>query len=123
MFEPASLNEVIDLQARSYRLLLWAKHALQSNLLNFGVMHNARAAAEAAEEWIGRHYANLPADASPKPDQLRKFASLFSSYLTTSFVLRKQPGTYLKSACGCVCTCCLYLTQADQLQVLNPDKK
>jgi hypothetical protein len=123
MFDVDQLRRTIDLQEKSYKLLLWVNENLKKGTLDFGVAHEAMSGSQAAAEWIRRHWANLPVLVRPDDDQLPEFAPLFSSYLTTSFELRDEPGTRLESPCGCYCSFCSYLVSADHLKVRKLTKK
>ena len=117
MFRPRELERVFDLQQRSYRLLLWVNRQLRRGGLDFSHAHEALSAADAAEEWIRRHLASLPADARPeKAADIASFAHLFASYLTTSFELVEKPGYRLASHDNCYCPICSYLVAADRLK-------
>ena len=61
MFDAETVRRVVDLQKRSYALLQWVQHALQAGTLDFSVAHGTMSASDAAREWIGRHFASLPA--------------------------------------------------------------
>lgn len=113
--DPRLLEEAVDLQGRSYRLLRWVDRALQGGALRFDVAHGALTTAEAAEEWIGRHLQSLPPDARPASGELPRFARFFASYLTTSFELDPAPGMRLGGP-HCPCPICSYLVRADHLK-------
>jgi hypothetical protein len=122
MFNPNELAETIDLHQRSYELLKWVGRNLRGGKLEFSVVHEAVSNADAANEWLRRHWHNLPASGRPLENQLDAFAHLFASYLTTSFKLIEAPRNRVVSYCGCWCTYCTYLGQADRLQVRSPSK-
>lgn len=72
--------------------------------------------AEAAREWLERHFDSLPVKTRPEKIHLSEFAHIFASYLTTSFELIKAPGTRLISPGGCYCAFCSYLGSASHLK-------
>lgn len=118
MFDRQKLEEALDLQERSYRLLKWVNSSLAGDVLRFDVVHDAMSAAEATEEWIRRHLANFPPDARPAEDQMHRFAMYFSSYLSTSFELVESPEPNWSSRSGgrCWCHCCRYLSATRHLK-------
>ena len=122
MFSQVQLEDTIELHEKSYRLLTWVNGALKRNVMKFDVLHEAMSAAEAAKEWIGRHYETIPLHARPSKSKIPAFANLFASYLATSFELEKSPGTPLESYCGCYCPMCSYLSKADYLKVRKLSK-
>lgn len=123
MFNPNELERVVTLQQKSYQLLRWVNDALRSGTLNFNKVHHAADVSVAAEEWVGRYFHSIPADARPDESELEPFARLFASYLTTSFDLVAQPGMRRVSSHHCYCAFCSYLAAADHLRVRSPDKK
>jgi hypothetical protein len=122
MFDQTELAETLDLHHKSYELLRWVSRNLRNNTLDFTTAHEAVSNVEAAQEWILRHWHNLPAKIRPLERQLDAFAHLFTSYLTTSFKLVENPGPQVRSYCGCYCRWCTYLGQANRLQVNSPSK-
>lgn len=117
MFDRQALTRVIDLQERSYRLLKWTNAALQRKIVSFDTIHESLSLAEAAAEWISRHFENIPPEARPERAQLREFAQLYSSYLATSFELVKQPRIRAVSPCGCYCAYCTYFAVGSNLKI------
>ncbi len=124
MFDADELERVVDLQGKSYRLLRWVGESLNGGTLTFNTVHEAMGLTEAARDWLTRHYASLPSEARPddKAD-LPAFASLFASYLTTSFELIEKPGARRISSSRCYCSYCSYLSQANYLRARTPGKK
>jgi len=125
MLNREEISQAVDLQRRSYNLLRWLSTAISKGVIRFDRAHDYTDAAEAAKEWIERHYLNLPPDSRPPTDQLLPFARFFATYMTTSFELVEQPGERLFSSCGCSCTMCTYLVAAPHLKtkkVLRRDK-
>jgi len=83
----------VDIQKRSYRLLLWLNDAIERGLV---ASHSAQACtskAEAAHHWIQEFYRILPEDVRPNTDQIRPFSNYLASYLTTPFDIDHDPGT------------------------------
>jgi hypothetical protein len=85
MFDRDQVDEILDLQRRSYALLRWIDATVQSGTLPLGSLHGALDASHAAAEWLSRNAASLPPNARPPQGKLEKFAHLFASYLVTSF--------------------------------------
>jgi hypothetical protein len=122
MFDPQELEETVSLHEQGYELLRWVGKNLNTGALDFRVTHHAASSYEAAREWLARHLRSLPDSVRPPDHQLDRFARLFSSYLATSFTLVQKPPTRVRSYCGCYCSYCTYLGQADRLQVKTPSK-
>jgi hypothetical protein len=124
MFDTDEVRRVVDLQQKSYELLKWVNDALRTGTLSFSAIHEATTLAEAAADWLRRQRANLPPSLRPAESDLEPFAHLFVSYLTTSYQMKENPGTVLRSAHhGCFCYFCSYLAAANHLTVRTPDKK
>jgi len=129
MFNRAQLEEVVDISARAYRLLRWVGDAIERGFITFTRAHEYASDADAAAAWIAEHYHNFPAQCRPPAKEgaaFDRFANYFASYLTTSFDLVADPGSQLRSACGCRCWCCTYLAAAPHLKarrVASSDKK
>lgn len=116
MLNRDELSQAIELQRRSYNLLLWLSTAISRNVIRFDRAHEYMDEADVAEAWIAGHYENLPPDCRPKRDQLKPFSRFFATYLTTSFELIKRPGQHLTSSCGCYCHICTYMVGASHLK-------
>ena len=122
MFSNDQIEEILGLHEKSYTLLKWVNNSLGQAFLKFDVMHQAMTASDAANEWMKRHYDNIPLATRPTKSKINAFANLFASYLTTSFDIIEKPGKQLKSDCGCFCSFCSYLSTADHLKVRKPSK-
>lgn len=70
MFDRQELAETLVLHEKSYELLKWVGRNLQTGTLDFGVAHEAASTADAAKEWIVRHWHNLPGTVRPEKRQL-----------------------------------------------------
>lgn len=116
MLNKDELTIAIELQRRSYNLLLWVGTAISKGVILFDRAHDYMDEAEAAEAWIAGHYQNLPPECRPKRELLKPFSRFFATYLTTSFELIKRPGQQLTSECGCYCQLCSYLVAAPHLK-------
>ncbi len=116
MFDRDQLDEILDLQRRSYALLRWIDAKVQSGTLPLGSLHGALDASHAADDWLSRNAASLPADARPPEGKLEKFAHLFASYLVTSFEVSAKKK--IRTACGC--ELCSYLVDVPNLKVRAP---
>ena len=116
MLDREEIHSAVNLQRKSYNLLRWLTTAVSKGMIRFDRAHDYLDEAEAAKEWIERHYLNLPLDCRPETEELEPFAKFFATYLTTSFDLVKQPGQRLYTECGCHCPMCSYLVGASHLQ-------
>jgi len=114
MFELVKLKRAIEIQERSYALLRWLVRGRDAFE---GTSHPDLELAAAAEDWLRRHYLNLPADAQPAYADLPDFAKFFCSYLQTSFVKVRRKISY----CGCYCDWCSYF--GSTLQARSPGEK
>lgn len=110
------LETALDTQRRSYRLLRWMADRVRQGVVEPRAAAVHAGTGEAAEDWIARHLANLPADARPRAGELPRFARFFSTYLLTSFRLVPRPGVRVDSPCGCWCPFCTTVRQAPHLQ-------
>ena len=116
MLNREEVHKALDLHRRSYNLLRWLTTAVTKGVIRFDRAHDYLDEAEAAKEWIERHYLNLPPDCRPETEDLEPFARFFVTYLTTSFDLVEQPKQRLYSECSCPCPMCSYLVGASHLQ-------
>jgi len=127
MFTDEQMARAIDLQARSYELLQWVSSAIEKGFISFKAAHHYSSISSAAEEWITRHYQNLPEAAKPKPEDIKEFSCLFATYLENSFELVSNPGKRLYSPeAHCFCPFCSWLVDVPHLKTrsLTPaDKK
>jgi hypothetical protein len=128
ILDPVRLEEVIDLQRRSYALLKWLADAIPRGFVSFDSVHEYADSAESALAWISQHFDNLPRASRPTARDtltMRRFANFFVSYLETSFDLAENPGTRLESRCGCYCPFCTVAVSAPHLRTKRlgrPDK-
>ena len=116
MLDREEIHKAVNLQRKSYNLLRWLTTAVSNGVIRFDRAHDYLDEAQAAKEWIERHYLNLPLDCRPDTEELEPLAKFFATYLTTSFELIKQPGQQRYSECGCSCPMCSYLVGASHLQ-------
>ena len=117
MLDPVALSRAVDLQDRSYQLLLWMADAVKNGFIKFTTAHNYGTLPEACENWIISHYSDIPHRARPDKSDLIDFSRLFTSYLTTSFDLRENPGKQLYSPdAHCFCPMCSWLVDAPNLK-------
>jgi len=124
MFAKDELSRAIDLQKRSYELLQWVASAVKRGFISFNAAHSYSSASSAAEDWIERHYQNIPENARPLPSDLKDFSSLFSTYLESSFELVSSPGKHLYSPnAHCFCQMCSWLVDAPNLKTKTPTPK
>lgn len=122
-FNHQQVEKILQLQAKSYKLLLWVARTLKHGGLDFTKIHGAMSSSAVAEEWINRHFASIPPEARPEIDIVSEFSHLFASYLMTSFELVEQPGVVWRSDHNCYCTMCRYLVAANHLKTRSIKKK
>ncbi len=118
MFDRDHVDEILDLQRRSYALLRWIDAQVQNGALPLGSLHGALDASSAAAEWLSRNAASIPTNARLPEGKLERFAHLFASYLVTSFEIAAKKR--VRAACGC--ELCSYLVAAPNLKVRAPSK-
>ena len=109
MLDENELRNAIELQRRSYKLILWLGDEVERGSLRFDRAHTHSSAARAAEDWLSHHYTSLPMDARPLEragPELRQYANFFVSYLQASFDLEPDPTTRLIPSSGCYCAFC-----------------
>ena len=123
MLELHEVRRAIDLREISYQLLRWIGSSLETGAVSFNVAHEAMSAADAAEEWLRRHWNNIPLELRPLESDIFAFSMLFSSYLATSFELDGNPRAIVASDCGCYCTWCSYLAAGPNLKTKKVGKK
>jgi hypothetical protein len=123
LFDRNELNRLLGLQEMSYNLLRWVGDSLESGQLSFSRTHSSLGSAEAAEEWIARHYAILPKELKPPRSDLTSFAHVFASYLTTSFRLCPVAAPPKLAPGQCLCDYCWFLRDARHLVLRNPTNK
>ncbi len=116
MFDKYQLEKVVDLQRKSYNLLLWLQSGIERKFITFSKAHEFLNFSDAAKAWIEEHRLNLPENARPEIADLDAFCNIFTSYLTTSFELVENPGKQTKTDCGCTCPLCLYIGNAPNLK-------
>lgn len=110
------IENAVEIQQKSYKLLLWLADAIDRGFITFTRAHEYSSAADTAYEWIQEHYHNLPEAGRPQRKRLREFSNYFGSYVTTSFDLVDKPGARLESRCGCFCSFCAHLANASHLR-------
>jgi hypothetical protein len=119
MFDATQLKAVVDLQERSFALLRWVNRGMIAGTLKFDTVHGPLSLADAADEWVRRHYGMIPESARPTLDQVRPFAYLFASYLATSY---EVADTRTVSG-GCHCGFCWRLLAVKNLRPRKVSKK
>lgn len=119
MFDRDRLEDLFDLQRRSYALLRWISAKVQVGALQFTDLHGALDAPQAAAEWLSRNASSLPTDARPPDGRVERFAHVFASYLVTSFQVSSR--RRVRAVCGCeLCAC---FVDAPTLQVRAPSNQ
>lgn len=110
------IESAVEIQHKSYDLLLWLGSAIDSGLITFARSHRYANPADTTYEWFNEHYDYLPEAFRPERERLRPFCNYFGSYVTTSFDLVDRPGSRLESSCGCFCELCARLVNASHLR-------
>src|ERR671932_423381 len=119
MLDPAELEEAVDLQQRSYELLLWVSRAIDRGFIAADKAHEYSSGRASAYDWLERHYFSLPASCRPAAqsgEELERYANVFASYLLTSFEIERTPRYRLESSHGCYCDFCSRLVAAPRLR-------
>jgi hypothetical protein len=95
MLKREEIQLAVELQRRSYNLVRWLSSAVAKGVIYFDRAHDYMDEAEAAEEWIRRHYENLPPDCRPSNlDQLTPFAKF-------SFASKVRNRTWIRVSTTC----------------------
>jgi predicted RNA-binding Zn ribbon-like protein len=115
MFDAPSLDKVVQLQQRSFRLIRWLNQAMRKNIVSFNEIHEAMSAAQASETWLRRSFNNLPPETRPEPEDIPIFASLLASCLTTSYEVVETPKPMKRGLCSC--GWCSYFVSGNHLKV------
>ena len=129
MLDAAELEDAVDLQQRSYELLLWVGRAIERGFIAVDKAHKYSSGRASAYEWLERHYFSMPDSCRPSArsgEALERYANVFSSYLLTSFEIDSSPGYKGESPYGCRCEFCSRLVRASHLRtkrVTRRDKK
>ncbi len=123
MLDEQRLTLAVDLHAKSYGLLGWLSAAVETGLIRLEKAHEFMDLHDVAHDWLTVHYLNIPPAHRPAKEHLETFARFFSTYLTTSFDLVKNPKSQIKMWCGCFCPWCSYVAAAPHLQVKKLSKK
>lgn len=55
MLDRIRIEEALDLQQRSYQLLLWLSEAVPRGFVSFDTAHDYASSADAAKAWIEEH--------------------------------------------------------------------
>ena len=120
-FDTERLATAIDTRDRSYRLLMWISDAIDKNLILTSRASRHSGGPEAATDWLRRNYHGIPEELRPAESEIGEFAAFFSTYITSSFDIKEQPGTRgvgpaPVSGCGCFCPICIRMVNAPHLQ-------
>jgi hypothetical protein len=117
LLDPIAIARAVDLQERSYQLLLWMADAVKQGFIKFTTAHDYASLPEATEKWITRHYLDIPPRARPDKSDLANFSRLFTTYLQNSFILSEKPGKRLYSPdAHCFCPMCSWMIDAPHLK-------
>lgn len=117
MFERLQIERAVDLQQRSYKLLVWMGDAIERGFIRFSAAHSFATLPAATRSWINSHYNDLPAATRPERDDLDAFCELFATYLESSFDLFENPvqRRYSPDA-HCFCPLCSWMIAMPHLR-------
>ena len=122
-----TLENVIRLHQKAYKLLLWVQGGIDSGWISPKSAHHNMSAVQVTKDWLLKHYLNLPnAVRSNKndPDEIDAFCNLFSAFLITSFDIDEQPRRRRYSeAAHCFCPMCSYMIRVSHLKPKKLTKK
>lgn len=117
MLKQRDVQRLVDMQHRSYLLFKWITKSVVDGSLDFTTAHNASALPAAAERWIRSQYLNIPVESRPSLEDLPAFSAFFSTYLTNSFDLIRNPGKQRYSPhAHCFCPMCSWLIDAPNIK-------
>jgi hypothetical protein len=121
MLKEKEIKHALNLQERSYNLLLWMADAVTKGFIEFNTAHEYSSLPEATTEWILIHYKNIPDNARVEKKDLHQFSAFFSTYLENSFNLIEEPGKQLFSIdAHCFCPLCSWLINSPNLKTKKP---
>ncbi len=114
------LREAVDLHVKAYQLLKWMEGAMDRGFISPSSASAHMNTAATVEAWLVEHILNLPEDCRPSIDnrkELEAFCNLFSTFLTTSFDIIREPGMQLWSeGAHCFCPMCSFLKKAPHVR-------
>ena len=122
MLDFKQLENAIEIQGRSFKLLQWLAKAIHEGFVPLTKAHDVADAAHAAKSWIEGHYHNLPFECRPEPESIEEFANFFGSYLETSFDIIDAPPERYVSECSCYCLMCRRLANPQHLKAKSLTK-
>jgi len=121
VYSDVELRAALELQRRTYALLLWLNGGVAAGFITLSSAHRYTTLPDAAREWIVRHYLDLPLNTRPAREDVERFANLFATYLQTSFELDANPGSRRYSPhCHCYCPWCSWLVELPHLKPKKP---
>lgn len=121
MLNKKEIRRAVDMQVRSYRLLLWTADAVTKGFIDFKTVHEYTSFSEATTEWILTHYLNIPENARINKEEIKEFSAFFTTYLENSFDIIADPGKRLYSpGSHCFCPCCSWMVNAPNLKTKKP---
>jgi hypothetical protein len=118
-FDERQIADAVEIQRRSYELLLWVNDAMRRGFIPFSHVHKYTSESESAEAWLSEQFLNIPQAARPLENsgpELERFARFFLSYLRASFDLNPNPGTQLRYSGRCRCAFCADVIAASALR-------
>lgn len=116
MLFKTDIEFALSIQSRCFKLLQWLGNAIREGFVPVMKAHDVTDAGHAARTWVETHFYNLPNECRPLSDEMIPFANFFGTYLETSFDIVAQPKARYISSCGCFCSCCVRLAQAQHLK-------
>lgn len=124
MFSEPALTRAVALHERAYRLLLWMTDAIERGFIGYDEAHGYASLAGAAKAWIERHYDDLPPHTRPKKIEIGPFATLYATFLESSFELVRDPGERRYSPdAHCFCPMCSWMVPRSRLRTRRPSPK
>ena len=116
MLAESDIEFALSIQNRCFKLLQWLGNAIREGFIPLIKAHDVTDAGRAARVWVETHFYNLPEDCRPFSDDMEPFANFFGTYLETSFDIVAEPKARYISSCGCFCSFCSHLAQAQHLK-------
>lgn len=89
MFDHDRLAVAVELQQRAYRLLLWLSRGMKLGWATSEAFGDVVRYAAEAEQWLASNIDSLPPSARPPDGALMPYATMFASFLATSWELRQ----------------------------------
>lgn len=126
MLDPDRLRRAVALQRKGHALLHWLAEAVDRGFIDYDAARTYATTQAATVAWLERHRVDVPPGARPEPDEVVDLSRLFTTYLSTSFELLRDPGRRLYSPdAHCFCPMCSSWEDAPRLRTkrLRPADK